>query len=321
MRILVLGGTSFVGRTIVDDALRQEHEVTLFNRGRTAQDLFPRTKLLLGDRDEGDYTSLKEGTWDAVVDVSGFVPRHVRQASDALGDRAGRYLFISSNAVYAPGAGPWADESAPLRAPEWTTEEIGRNTYGPLKVACEQELTSRFGRRATIVRPGMLAGPHDNVNQFTYWVRRAARGGKVVLPGDPGQPVQLLDARDLARLVVRLLEDGREGVFNAMGPAEPLTLAEMLRICTEAAGSEVEPVLVPREAIMATFPLVRPDRVWEQSFQRDFSRAREAGLLLTPLATTAADVLAWDRERGEPELGVGPSAEIERTLLSYVQGP
>lgn len=320
MRILVLGGTSFVGRAIVDDALREGHEVTLFNRGRTGRDLFPRTKLLPGDREEGDYSALNEGTWDAVVDVSGFAPRHVRQASDALGDRVGRYLFISSNAAYAPGAGVWADESAPLRAPEWTTEEIGRDTYGPLKVACEQELTSRHGRRATIVRPGMLAGPHDNVNQFTYWVRRAAKGGKVVLPGDPGQPVQLLDARDLARLVVRLLEDDREGEFNAMGPAEPLTLAEMLRTCAQAAGSEVEPVLVPPEAIMAAFPLVRPDRVWEQSFQRDFSKAREAGLPSTPLVTTAADVLAWDRERGEPPLGVGPSEEIERTLLSYVQG-
>jgi 2'-hydroxyisoflavone reductase len=321
MRILVLGGTSFVGRAIVDDALREEHEVTLFNRGQTGRDLFPRTKLLLGDRREGDYTALAEGTWDAVVDVSGFVPRHVRQACDALGDRVGRYLFVSSNAAYAPGAGPWADESAPLRPPEWTTEEIGRDTYGALKVACEQELTSRYGERATIVRPGMLAGPHDNVNQFTYWVRRAAKGGKVVLPGDPGQPVQILDARDLARLAVRLLEDGRGGVFNAMGPAEPLTLIEMLRACARAAGSEVEPVLVPSEVIMAAFPLVRPDRVWEQSFQRDFGRAREAGLPSTPLATTAADVLAWDRERGEPPLGVGPSEEVERTLLSYVQGP
>ncbi len=320
MRILVLGGTSFVGRAIVDDALREGHEVTLFNRGRTGRDLFPRVKLLLGDREGGDYASLGEGSWDAAVDVSGFVPRHVRQALDTLGQRVGRYLFVSSNAAYAPGAGPGADESAPLRSPEWNTEVIGRNTYGPLKVACEQELTSRYDGRATIVRPGMLAGPYDNVNQFTYWVRRAAKGGRVVLPGDPGQPVQLLDARDLARLVVRLLVDDRAGVFNAMGPAEPLTLAEMLRTCARAADSRIEPVLVPPEAMMAAFPLVRPDRVWEQSFQRDFSRAREAGLPSTPLVTTAADVLAWDRERGEPPLGVGPSEEIERTLLSYVQG-
>ncbi|WP_039832061.1 SDR family oxidoreductase [Nocardiopsis valliformis] len=319
MRILVLGGTSFVGRAIVEDALQAGHEVTLFNRGRSAPDLFPRTKRLLGDRDEGDYASLAEGTWDAVVDVSGFVPRHVRQATDALDDRVGRYLFISSNAVYAPGPGPGADESAPVRAPEWDTEEIGRHTYGPLKAACEQELGSRYGSRATVVRPGVLAGPHDHGDHLTYWVRRAAKGGKVVLPGDPGQPVQLLDARDLARLVVRLLEEDRGGVFNATGPAEPLTLMEMLRTCAEAAGSEIDIVLVPQETIMASFPLVRPDRVWEQTFQRDFSRAREAGLPLRPLVTTAADVLAWDRERGEPPLAVGPSAEIERTLLSFVQ--
>lgn len=320
MRILVLGGTSFVGRAIVDDALREGHEVTLFNRGRTNADLFPRTKRLLGDREEGDYTALEEGTWDAAVDVSGFVPRHVRQAADTLDARVGRYLFVSSNAAYAPGVGPGADESAPLRSPEWATEEVGRDTYGPLKVACEQEVASRYGDRATVVRPGMLAGPYDNVNQFTYWVRRAARGGKIVLPGDPGQPVQLLDARDLARLVVRLLVDGRGGTFNAMGPVEPLTLIEMVRTCARAAGSDVELVLVPPEAIMATFPLVRSDRVWEQSFQRDFTRAQEAGLPATPLVTTAADVLAWDRERGEPPLAVGPTPEVERTLLSYVQG-
>ncbi|MBE1458185.1 2'-hydroxyisoflavone reductase [Nocardiopsis terrae] len=320
MRILVLGGTSFVGRAIVDDALREGHEVTLFNRGRTGPELFTQAERLLGDREEGDYTALSGGSWDAVVDVSGFVPRHVRQAADALGDRVGRYLFVSSNAVYAAGVGPGADESAPLRAAEWTTEEVGRDTYGPLKAACEQEAASRYGERATIVRPGMLAGPHDNVNQFTYWVRRTARGGKVVLPGDPGQPVQVLDVRDLARLVSRLLADDRGGAFNAMGPAEPLTLSEMVRVCAQATGSEIELVLVPPETMMAAFPLVRPDRVSEQSFQRDFGRAREAGLPSTPLLTTAADVLAWDRDRGEPPLDVGPAPEVERTLLSYVQG-
>ncbi|WP_431871648.1 NAD-dependent epimerase/dehydratase family protein [Nocardiopsis eucommiae] len=320
MRILVLGGTSFVGRAIVDDALRSGHEVTLFARGRTVPGLRSQPVLLRGDRRNGDYAALAEGTWDAVVDVGGSVPRHVRQAGETLGDRVGRYLFVSSHAVYAPGAGPGADESAPLRAPEWDTEEVGPDTRGPLGVACEQELTSRYGGRATVVRPGILAGPYDGGDQFTYWVRRAARGGRVVLPADPGQPVQLLDVRDLARLVVRLVEEDRGGVFNAMGPAEPLTLMGMLRACARAAGSEVEPVLVPPETIKARFPLVRPDPVWEQTFQRDFGRAREAGLPSTPLVTTAADVLAWDRERGEPPLGVGPTEEVERVLLSYVQG-
>ncbi|WP_017602945.1 NAD-dependent epimerase/dehydratase family protein [Nocardiopsis alkaliphila] len=320
MRILVLGGTSFVGRFIVAEALHQGHDLTLFHRGRTGTDLFPEAERLRGDRDAADLTALKEGSWDAVVDVSAFVPRHVRQAAEILAERVGRYLFISTNAVYAPGAGPGADESAPLKDPEWHTEVIDEDTYGPLKVACENEVTSRYGDRATIVRPGVLIGPHDTGDQFTYWVRRAAQGGKVVLPGDPGQPVQVLDARDLARLVVRLLEEGHEGVFNAMGPPQPLTLAELIHTCAEAAESHIELVLVPPETVMAKFPLVRADRTWEQSFQRDFARAREVGLPSTPLLTTAADVLAWDRKRGEPPLKQAPHPEVERNLLAYVQG-
>lgn len=197
---------------------------------------------------------------------------------------------------------------------------IGATTYGPLKVACEHELDSHFGERATIVRPGMLAGPHDNGDQFTYWVRRTARGGQVVLPGDPGQPVQILDVRDLAHLVVQLLEQDLPGTFNAMGPARPLTLSEMIHTCAQAAKAGVDLVLVPPETVMARFPLVRPDRTWEQSFQRDFSRAREVGLPSTPLETTAADVLAWDRERGEPPLKSAPDPQVERNLLSYIQG-
>ena len=320
MRILVLGGTSFVGRFIVTNATERGHDVTLFNRGRTGTELFPGVKRLIGDRDDGELSSLEEDSFDAVVDVSGLVPRHVRQAARVLRDRVDRYLFISTNAVYAPGAGPGADETAPLKEPEWNTEVIGATTYGPLKVACEHELDTHFGDRATIVRPGMLAGPHDNVDQFTYWVRRVARGGQIVLPGDPGQPVQILDARDLAHLVVRLLEQDLGGAYNAMGPAHPLTLSEMIHTCAQAAQAGIDLVLVPPEAVMARFPLVRPDRTWEQSFQRDFSRAREVGLPSTPLETTAADVLAWDRERGEPPLEPAPDPQVERNLLAYVQG-
>ncbi|MBR8743982.1 NAD-dependent epimerase/dehydratase family protein [Nocardiopsis sp. MG754419] len=318
MRILVLGGTSFVGRSIVTKALDRDHDVTLFHRGRTGTDLFPGAERLRGDRDENDLSALEGRSFDAVVDVSGTVPRHVRHAAEVLDERVGRYLFLSSNTVYASGAGPGADESAPLVAPEWDSEVVGARTRGPLKVACERELTSRFGERATIVRPGVLAGPHDNLDQFTYWVRRAAKGGRVVLPGDPGQPLQVLDARDLAHLVVRLLEEDRSGVFNAMGPAAPLTLAGMIHTCAAAAGTGVELILVPSGTVKARFPLVRPDRIREQFFQRDTTRAREAGLPSTPLSTTAADVLAWDRGRGEPPLRSAPAPELERNLLDYV---
>ena len=224
MRILVLGGTSFVGRAVVEDALRTGAEVTLFGRGKTGPGLFPGLTRLTGDRDTGDYTALGAGRWDAVVDVSGYVPRHVGQAMDALDGRAGRYLFISSHAVYQlDGIGPGSTEDTPRRPPVRDTEELTNDTYGPLKVACEDDVVARYGARATIVRPGKVAGPHDWQPGLTYWVRRAARGGRVAVPGDPRQPVQVVDSRDLARLIVQLLADDRPGAFHAIGPATPVT--------------------------------------------------------------------------------------------------
>ncbi len=319
MRILVLGGTSFVGRAIVEDALRAGAEVTLFGRGRTGPELFPGLTRLTGDRDTGDYAALRTGSWDAVVDVSGYVPRHVGQAMDALAGRAGRYLFISTNAVYQrEGVGPGATEDTPRRAPVRHTEELGEQTYGPLKVACEDDVLARYGPLATIVRPGKVAGPHDPSDAFTYWVRRAARGGRVALPGDPRQPVQVIDSRDLARLVVRLLADGRPGAFHAVGPAEPVTLGGLIGTCARAAGTSAEVVPVPPDTAPAFFPLIRAD--WPTQ-QRDPARARAAGMPATPLAVTAADVLAWDRERGEPPLACGFTPEQEQALLQRFGPP
>jgi len=315
VRILVLGGTAFVGRAIVEDALRSGAEVTLFGRGKTGTDLFPGVARLRGDRDTGDYMALRDGTWDAVVDVSGYVPRHVGQAMDALGDRAGRYLFISSHAVYRQaGLGPGSDEDAPRRPPRRDTEELDNDTYGPLKVACEDDVTARYGARATIVRPGKVAGPHDWQDGLTYWVRRAARGGRVALPGHPDQPVQVIDSRDLARLVVQLLADDRPGAFHAVGPAEPVSLGGLIQTCARVAGTEVQVVPVPPETA-PRFPLVRTN--WPAQ-QRSPARARAAGMPATPLEVTVADVLAWDRERGEPPLEGGFTPQQERALLAHL---
>ncbi|MEU1777920.1 NAD-dependent epimerase/dehydratase family protein [Streptomyces abikoensis] len=316
MSVLVLGGTSFVGRAIVEDALRAGARVTLFGRGRTGTDLFPGLTRLIGDRDTGDYAALRDGRWDAVVDVSGFVPRHVGQAMDALGDRVGRYLFISSHAVYDnTGLRPGSDEDTPRRPPVRDTEVLDNTTYGPCKVACEDDVLARYGTRATIVRPGKVAGPHDPSDTFTHWVRRAALGGRVALPTDPAQPVQIVDSRDLARLVGRLLADDRPGAFHAVGPAEPTTLGGLIRTCARVAGTRVEivPVTVAPEELPPLFPLLRPD--WP-SQQRSPARARAAGLPATPLEVTAADVLAWDRARGLPPLRRGFSPEQERELLA-----
>jgi 2'-hydroxyisoflavone reductase len=319
MRILVLGGTSFVGRAIVADALSRGAELTIFGRGRTGTALFPDVPRLLGDRDAGDYTALGSGRWDAVVDVSGYVPRHVGQAMDAVGDRVGRYLFISSHAVYRQeGVRPGSTEDAPRRAPVRDTEELDDDTYGPAKVACEDDVTARYRDRATIVRLGKVAGPHDNQDGLTYYVRRAARGGRIALPADPRQPVQVVDSRDLARLVVRLLEDDRPGAFHAVGPAEPVTLGGLIAICAQVAGTTVEIVRVPPETAPPMFPLIRP--VWATQ-QRSAARARAAGMPATPLAVTAADVLAWDRERGEPPLTRGFTAAQEAAVLAAAAGP
>lgn len=320
VHILVLGGTSFVGRAIVTDALRAGAEVTLFGRGRTGTDLFPEVARRIGDRVTGDYAALRDGTWDAVVDVSGYVPRHVGQAMDVLGDSVGRYLFISSHAVYVrTGVGPGSDEDTPRRPPVRDTEVLDDDTYGPCKVACEDDVLARYGARATIVRPVKVAGPHDTSDSFTYWVRRAARGGRVALPGRPDQPAQVVDVRDLAHLVVRLLVDGRSGAFNAVGPAEPTTMAGLITTCAEVAGARVEIVPVPDDTAPPLFPLVRPESMWP-SLRRDVSRGRAAGMPATPLAVTAADVLAWDRARGEPPLRHGFTPAEEADVLAAAGG-
>jgi len=197
-------------------------------------------------------------------------------------------------------------------------EVLDEDTYGPSKVACEDDVLARYGDRATIVRPARVAGPYDPQDTFTYWVRRAARGGRVALPGRPEQPVQVVDSRDLARLVVRLLADDRPGAFDAVGPAEPTTLGSLIRTCAEVAGSKVEIVPVPADAVGPLFPLVAPEPEWAAQ-QRNGVKASAAGMPSTPLAVTAADVLAWDRERGEPPLNRGLTPAEEEKLLGVQQ--
>lgn len=293
MRILVLGGTSFVGRAIVSDALRHDAEVTLFNRGKTGQELFPETERLVGDRDTGDYRALEgQQEWDAVVDLSGYQSREVEQAMNVLGDRVHRYVFISSHAVYVrTGIGPGSDESTPRREPLLSAEVLDNDTYGRCKVACEDAVLARYGDGATLVRPGKVVGPYDSSDTFLHWVRLGARGGRVELPGHPDQPIQVTDSRDLARLVVQLVADDRPGAFNAVGPLEPTTISGVIRTAADVAGVEVE--IVPVEAEEPA-RLILPEEEWG-SRQRSTARAREVGMSSTPLPVTIADVLAWDR--------------------------
>ena len=313
MRTLVLGGTSFVGRAIVEELLARGHTPTLFSRGRTGAELFPGVPRLLGDRTSGDLSALTGTRWDAVVDVSAYVPRHVQQATAAV--EAGRYLLISTGSVYDHTASPTVvDEDAPRLAPERGTEEHEGPAYGPLKVACEDDAHELWGERATVVRPGIVAGPHDPTDRFTWWVRRAARGGRIALPGRPDQPAQVVDSGDLARLVAQLLEDDRAGLFNAVGPAEPTTLEQLVHACATAAGTSVE--VVPVDPGGASLPLVLDDEAWWPFVRRSAARARAVGLTATTLEQTAATVLAWDRGRGEPPLEQELSPEREAELLA-----
>lgn len=275
MKVLILGGTGFVGRAIA--ALLPGRE--LFNRGRDAT-----MPGLVGDRDTGDYTALRSGTWDAVVDCSGYLPRHVGEAMDALEGRVGRYLFISSHVVL-DGMVARRDAVLPL------TDA----TYGPSKVACEQDIKQRYGDRATIVRPGKVAGPHDNQSGLTHWVRLAARAGAasrgvVEVPGALTQPVQLVDSRDLAAFVARLLHDDRGGEWTAVG--DTVSLGDLIHTCAQAAGTTVSLREVP--PVATRVPLIKDPSLWATQ-HRDPAPARAAGLPATPLLKTVADVLAWDR--------------------------
>jgi 2'-hydroxyisoflavone reductase len=322
MRILVLGGTQFIGRHFVEQALAVGHEVTLFHRGRRGAELFPEVERVLGDRD-GGLDGLGERAWDAVVDTSGYVPRVVRQSASRLRDRTARYLFVSTISVYDDPDATEPDESSRLAdLADPATEEVTGETYGGLKVLCEREVEGAFGERSLIVRPGLVAGPYDPTNRFTYWVDRFAEGGSVLAPDRDEAPLQLIDARDLAAFMLHGLEAGLHGPYNAAGPAS--TFGEMLRILGEL-WPEARPVRVP-EAVLEGYgvtlwqdlPLALPGSGEGDALMRTRSdRARAAGLQNRPLAQTALETRAWSGEN-PPEEPVrhGMSRDREREALA-----
>jgi nucleoside-diphosphate-sugar epimerase len=317
VRILTLGGNGFVGRAIVLDALAHGAEVTSFSRGVSGPGLPPEVVQVVGDRDAGDYAGLATGEWDAVVDLSGYQTKQVDEAMDVLGDRVGRYVFVSSHAVYVRTLPAGATEDAPRQAPLRAADVLTNETYGRCKVACEDDVWERYGDRATIVRPGRVTGRGDSSVTALYWVRRGARGGRVALPTTPEQPLQFIDSRDLARLTVQLITDGRPGAFNAIGPET--TIGALITTAAEVTGGSVELVQVPEDAVPAHFPLLEPEEVWPAR-RRDPSKARAAGMPLTPFRQTVADLLAWDRDRGEPALEVGLTDQAEADLLTRFGG-
>lgn len=323
MKLLVLGGTRFLGRHLVAEALARGHEPTLFNRGRTAPGLFVGIEELRGDRD-GDLAPLRGRYWDAVADTCGYLPRVVRHSAQALQDAVGRYLFVSSISVYADSSAAGQDENSPRALlPDPGCEDIP-NHYGALKAASEDEVLAIFGQRAILLRPGLIVGPFDPTGRFTYWVQRLARGGKVLAPASPDYPVQFIDARDLAAWALDLIEHRRTGAFNASGPAAPLTFADFLDQCRQALHSQAEFVW-PDAGFLASHGVAPwtelPLYAGEDGrglCQINIRRALSAGLRLRTAAETCVDTARW-AAASSPPAGVGLAPEREIDLLQAWQ--
>ena len=317
MRLLVLGGTRFVGRHLVEAALRGGHCVTLYNRGVSAPHLFAGVETLIGDR-AGDHAALDGGTWDAVVDVTAYDPGSVSAAVARLRGRVGRYVLVSTVSVYRAFENGGA-EDAPIWDPATATKaEAGPDLYGPRKRACELALAREWAAPWCVARPCVVAGPHDSSDRFTYWPVRLARGGRVLAPGAPGAFAQIVDARDLADWLVRAALGGTEGIFNLAGP--PLAFPSFLAACAEASGARPEIVAAGDEfltnhgvAPYVDLPLWIPGRT--RPF--DASRAAATGFRARPVSETAADVLRW---RAAGPLNAGLDAEREARLIAEL-GP
>ena len=294
MRILVLGGTRFIGHAVVEAALRNGHDVTLFNRG-SDRTLFPQVARLIGDRNRpGDAARIGGQRWDAVVDISGYRPAQLRPVLDALGQDAPHYVFISTVSVYADGIGPGADETAPLLRVDESISGTDPHAYGGLKVLCEQELRSRIEGSLTVIRPTVVIGPRDYTDRFGWWVRRIAEG-RVPAPPRPAQPVQLIDVQDLAAFVVRCIEHRIVGTYNAVAPREPLTLRGM--IDAVVAALDMEQRLTLMDTGETQLPLVIADPANDGAFQVSGEAAYRQGLSLTPIEDTARAVLRAEPRR------------------------
>ena len=328
MKLLILGGTVFLGRALVEAALARGHEVTLFNRGQHNPDLFPDVEKLRGNRD-GELNALRGRQWDAVIDTCGYFPRVVRQSAQLLADAASHYTFISSISAYANFRQSW-DENGPLGQMDAQDAEsataITNENYGPLKVLCEKTVEQELPRRALIIRPGLIVGPHDPSDRFTYWPARVARGGTLLVPGSGEMRVEIIDVRDLAEWNIRLVEANTTGVYNATGPAFPLTMQEMLDTCKADAASVAEFVYVPGEFLQQREVDANRVNCWwigpeEAEDYRcfceiDCRKAQADGLTCRPLADTARDTRQWVATRS-PDWNwrTGMTAEQETLLL------
>lgn len=330
MKVLLLGGTVFLGRHIIEAAITYGHDVTLFNRGQHNADLYPDLEKLRGDRD-GGLDALKGRTWDAVVDTCGYVPRMVRDAASLLADAVEHYTFISTLSVYNDfRVRGLREEAAVGTLEDETIEEVtagSSGTYGPLKALCEQAAEAAMPGRVLSVRPGLIVGPYDPTDRFTYWPVRVARGGDVLAPPTPKASVQLIDGRDLATWVIRMAERKKTGVYNATGPAEPLTFAQFLDACQGTVGNDVtliwaSPAFLAEQQVKpwSDLPLWVPEAM-RGLLQVDMTKATSDGLAFRPLSETINDTLIWAQHRPDNyvwQAGLSPEREA-RILAQWSQ--
>jgi 2'-hydroxyisoflavone reductase len=327
LKILILGGTGFLGPHTVREALSRGHEMTLFNRGRTNTHLFPELEKLKGDRD-GQLEALEGRKWDAVIDTSGYVPRLVNLSADLLAPNTAHYLFVSTISVYANFSVVGMNETAPVGTlSDQTTEKVTGATYGPLKALCEAATRSAMPGRNTIIRPGLIAGPGDKTDRFTYWPVRVARGGEVLAPGRSAGPVQFIDVRDLASFMIACLEQSATQVFNADRPAGSTTMGGMLDACKTASDSDARFQWATADWLEARgvqpwsdMPAWIPPKGEYAGFGSiDTSRATSAGLRIRPVEQTARDTLEWFRslpDERQAKLRAGLPADREQKLLA-----
>jgi 2'-hydroxyisoflavone reductase len=326
LRILILGGTGFIGPYQVQYALDRKHQVTLFNRGQTNKALFPNVPRLIGDRNTaGGHDALKRGTWDVVIDNPTRNPAWVRGAGEALKGRVGQYVFVSTISVFSDYSKPGMDEQGPLHTPGapavWASND-GAN-YGPNKVQCEIDATAQFGEdKVTIVRPGLIVGPGDLSDRFSYWPVRIDKGGEILAPGTPSDPVQYVDVHDLSEWIVRCGENHTLGTFNATGPKAPTNIAEMLYGIKAVTTSDARFTFVPAEFLReqqvrawSEMPVWQPAMGPTLGFmQVNCQKAYAAGLTFRPLADTAKATLDWYKSRPAAEqekarAGIAPEKE------------
>jgi 2'-hydroxyisoflavone reductase len=333
LRILILGGTAFTGPFQVKYALDRGHEVTIFSRGRTEpttnQEVFDRVEKLIGDRDN-DLEALKGREWDAVIDNSASIPRWVRQSTEILKDHCETYLYTSSLSVHSDNSKIGITEDDPVATiDDPTVEEITGETYGPLKALCEEEVRKAFPDGAIIVRPHLIVGPGDRSDRWTYWPVRIARGGEVMAPGTPDDPVQFIDTRDLAEFDVHLVETRQLNTYSAVGPGESLTFGPMLEGIKAAISSDATFTWVPADFLAehevrpwgemtAWLP---PEGEFAGFSMFDNSRAVAAGLKFRPLADTAKATWDWwqtlpEERRSNPRAGLAQEKE-ERVLAAW----